>query len=231
MSKSFSWLHISDLHSRKKGGWDARTVTNALVKDLKVMQKEKMVVPDAIFFTGDLAFGTNVGDTMTEQYASAKAFLEAVRQAFNPPVPLRNIYLIPGNHDVDRGEISEGELTWLRDGKRTRNEIINHAEGVTKSWRIWMLRFESYRAFLRNYGLLHLKPEDPHLRWTDVQEINGLRIGIAGFNSSWSCADDSDKGKLWTALDFQISKNLEEMPEVDISFALIHHPGNWYTAI
>lgn len=230
MPKSISWLHISDLHARTRGGWDSKRVVAALVKDLSNMQKEKDIRPDLIFFTGDLAFGATQGESMSEQYTLAKEFFDSVRNAFKPPIPSRNIYVVPGNHDIDRSEISDGELSWLRDSKRRKEEIFKNVEGVTKAWRLWMQRFDSYRAFLRAYGLIHLHPEDPHLRWADIQEINGVRIGIAGFNSSWSAADDSDKGKLWTAMDFQIAKNKEELSDVDISFALIHHPGNWYTS-
>ena len=45
---------------------------------------------------------------MVDQYVKVRAFFEAARCAFqSPPVPLRDyIYIIPGNHDVDRGEIT-----------------------------------------------------------------------------------------------------------------------------
>ncbi len=155
-------------------------------------------------------------------------FFDAVRYAFSPVIPIRRVYIIPGNHDVDRGEITRGELQWLRDTSRNEKEIISNMEAVSKEWILWMQRFGNYRNFLRSYGLAHLSPEDPHLTWADVQDINGLRIGIAGFNSAWSASDDSDRGKLWTGIDFQIQKNLKTVKDTDINFALIHHPGGWF---
>lgn len=99
-----------------------------------------------------------------------------------------------------------------------------------KQWRTWMDRLVAYRNFVTQLGLLHLKPDDPHLIWADAREIAGIRVGIAGFNSAWSCVDDDDKGKLWCGGDWQISQLEDRIGPVAFSIALIHHPGNWFTA-
>src|SRR5271165_1580209 len=57
----------------------------------------------------------------------------------------------------------------------------------------------------------------------------GVRIGIAGLNSAWSCADNQDKAKLWCGVDWQIPQLKRRLGPVAFSFALIHHPGNWFT--
>ena len=67
-------------------------------------------------------------------------------------------------------------------------------------------------------------------RWADAREIKGVRVGIAGLNSAWSCANNDDKAKLWFGVDWQIAQVKQSMGEVDFAFALLHHPGNWFTA-
>ncbi len=228
MNRTLTWLHLSDLHARLRNDWDARQVTDSLVRDLKLMQQEHGLRPDFVFFTGDLAFGAVDGEIMDDQYQLVRSFLDAVRKAFEPEIPIRNLYLVPGNHDVDRGEITPEQTAWLRMSDRPLAEIQGAMADGKKQWRSWMERLADYRRFLTSYGLLHLAPEDPHLIWADGREIADFRIGIAGLNSAWSCAGKDEKGKLWFGVDWQVAQLKERMGPVDFSFALLHHPGGWF---
>lgn len=228
MARTLTWLHLSDLHARRRNDWDSRQITESLVLDLKAMQKNHGLRPDFIFFTGDVAFGAFDGEGMAEQYQLATKFFDAVRTAFTPEIPIRNLYLVPGNHDVDRGEITPDQTEWLRHPDRQLQEIIAAMRDGKKQWQTWMERLVNYRHFLTSYNLLHLTPDDPHLIWGDAQEINGIRVGIAGLNSAWSCANKEEKAKLWFGADWQIAQVKERMGPVDFAFALLHHPGNWF---
>lgn len=101
MARRITWLHLSDLHARSRNDWDSRQITDSLVRDLKIMQKDHDLRPDFIFFTGDLAYGAVSGESMADQYRLVSNFLDAVRKAFDPEIPIRDLYLVPGNHDVD----------------------------------------------------------------------------------------------------------------------------------
>lgn len=228
MPRKLTWLHLSDFHARKRDNWDARQITDTLVRDLKDIQNRQGLRPDFIFFTGDIAYGAVSGESMADQYQLARQLLEAVRTAFEPEVSLRDTYLVPGNHDVDRDEILPEQTQWLRQKDRTLEEIIAAMREGKKQWRSWLDRLTSYRNFLTSYGLTHLEPNDSHLMWADSREIHGIRIGIAGLNSAWSCADDSDKANLWLGSNWQIAQLKERMGPVDFAIALIHHPGNWF---
>ena len=228
MTRRLTWLHLSDLHARKRDDWDAREIKTMLIRDLKAMQIDHGLRPDFIFFTGDLAYGA-AGLEMTEQYKLVRDFLDSVRTAFVPEIPLRDIYLVPGNHDIDREEITPEQTEWLRDERRKLDDIVAAMRDGKKQWRTWMERLQNYKNFLISYGLLHLTPDDPHLIWTDEREIAGVRVGIAGLNSAWSCANNKDKAKLWFGVDWQISQAKQRMGEVDFSFVLVHHPSNWFT--
>jgi len=229
MKRTVTWLHLSDLHARLRDDWDADEISGKLIRDLRRLERQENLRPDFIFFTGDAAYGATEGEKMSEQFQRVRAFLDAVRHSYEPKISVRNIYMVPGNHDVDRGEITPDQTAWLRSSDRTLSDILIAIRDGKKQWRTWMDRLAQYRNFLTSYGLLHLQPEDPHLIWADAQEVGGVRVGIAGLNSAWSCADNHDKAKLWLGADWQIAHLKQRMGPVAFSFALIHHPGNWFT--
>lgn len=229
MARTITWLHLSDLHARRRTDWDSVQITKSLVSDLEKMQTEQGLRPDFIFFTGDVVFGVSEKETMADQYQLARNFLDAVRTAFVPEIPIRDLYIVPGNHDVDRGEVTPDQTDWLRHPDRKLPEIIRAMSDGKKQWRTWLDRLANYRNFLTSYGLLHLTPDDPHLIWGDAREVHGIRVGIAGLNSAWSCADNEDKAKLWFGADWQIPQVKQRMGPVDFELALFHHPGNWFT--
>lgn len=230
MARTLTWLHLSDLHARLRTDWDSRQITDSLVRDLKSMQKVHGLRPDFIFLTGDVVFGAVSGENMTDQYQLAKNFLDAVRKAFEPEIQIRDLYLVPGNHDVDRCEITPDQTEWLRHSDRKLPDILSAMQDGKKQWRTWMDRLANYRNFLTTYGLLHLAPDDPHLIYGDAREIHGIRVGIAGLNTAWSCADNEDKAKLWFGADWQIPQVKQRMGPVNFEFVLFHHPVNWFTA-
>ena len=105
MPRYLTWLHLSDLHACKpRTGWDARRVTDTLRTDLKRMQAEHGLRPDLVFFTGDAAFGQigkERGKAIVDQFLEAHDFLTAVRETFEPELLQRDLFLVPGNHDVN----------------------------------------------------------------------------------------------------------------------------------
>ena len=161
-----SWVHLSDLHANNPHtGWDARRVLATLVDDLK--RAGRMMAagdgwppfrPDFLFFTGDLAFG-HVGDgpgqTLPDQFHASAAFLEGVRTAFSLEIPPDRVFLVPGNHDVDRRLATEDQAGWL--DTRTSVEPVERMirdKGV--QWTRYMERLGAYGDFLASEGYEHL---------------------------------------------------------------------------
>ena len=52
-----------------------------------------------------------------DQFRTAHDFLTNVRQAFTIEVPQRNLFLVPGNHDVNQDRITTFETAWLKQEK------------------------------------------------------------------------------------------------------------------
>ena len=208
---TITWLHLSDLHAcNPRHGWDARRVTDTLVADLRGLQRDHGLRPDLLFFTGDAAFGQIGGEgekTVGGQLETFGAFLDAVRGAFDPEISLENVFMVPGNHDVDRSLVGDDQTEWLdvQESLEPVNAVI-HKGGIQR--RRYMERLGAYRSFLENRGFDHLlDPEldgtthaDPsRLIYSVVRRVDGLRIGIAGFNTAWSCCRNGERGRLWMA--------------------------------
>jgi predicted MPP superfamily phosphohydrolase len=231
-TKTVTWLHLSDLHACKpKTGWDANRVTEALCKDLKEMQEKYDLRPDLIFFTGDAAYGHlghSDGKSITEQFREAHVFFTTVRESFKPPIEQRNFFLVPGNHDVNRSKISKLETQALGNIK-SLDEITSFIKDGGLEWKIIMRRLDDYAHFLETCGYDHLLTDRDRLIYADARECNGLRVGIAGFNSAWSSRGigREEIGRLWMAGRFQLETLKEQMPPNDFQIALLHHPSNW----
>lgn len=114
------WLHVSDIHLNKRGV-ETRRIRTKLLEFLK----ENNIECDYVFFTGDLRFapyGAFADDT--------HKFLDDLCEAVN--VSIENLFIVPGNHDVNRSDISRMEAV---------NQILNNKsegyyefkEGIIKS--------------------------------------------------------------------------------------------------
>ena len=91
-----SWLHISDFHFRGGDPYDRDVVLGALVKSVKWLRDNQDRRPDLIFATGDVA---NAGQA--SEYEVATRFFDDLLVATG--LERRQLFVIPGNHDVDRG--------------------------------------------------------------------------------------------------------------------------------
>lgn len=228
MSK-VTWLHLSDLHAcHPRTGWDATRVTDTLVDDLRTLQAHGLR-PDLIFFTGDAAFG-EIGskreETIAGQLEEFRLLLEAVRTAFKPAVALENVFLVPGNHDVNRRATMAEQSFWL-DGQTDVGPVRDLIHQGGMRWRFYMERLAAYRQFLETHGFTHLLDDPERLIYATVREIGGLRLGVAGFNTAWSCCRDGERGRLWMAGDWQQGTLRPKLKDADFSIALLHHPPDW----
>jgi Leucine-rich repeat (LRR) protein/predicted MPP superfamily phosphohydrolase len=237
MGDFITWLHLSDLHAcNPLHGWDANRVTRTLCDDLRRLQHEQNLRPDLIFFTGDAAFGhlgDEPGQSIQSQFRVAHDFLTAVRQAFSPELGLRDVYLVPGNHDVNRYFIDEAQTDWLRANGRSLDQVLAMLRANKAQWRRYRERLDDYYTFLRDYEYGHLLTDPSRLYFADTREVADIRVGIAGLNSAWSCfGGDDDKAKLWMCGHYQIEQTLAQLDKsgARIRIALIHHPGNWFVA-
>src|SRR5688572_23187558 len=139
-----TWLHISDLHFRESQIFDSSVVVRGLLLDLseRVKFAPESSKIDLIFVTGDLAFSGS-----PHEYALARKFLDKLRRVTH--VDKDRIFVIPGNHDVDRSLISHEARNMLSQIKTRQavNELMNDSANHA----IVMDRLKNYGEFVNNY--------------------------------------------------------------------------------
>lgn len=239
MSRQLCWLHLSDLHVSPRNEHDAVHVRQELLKDLRRLKQEKRLRPDLIFFTGDLAFGhlgDGPGELIDAQLAEGHQFLTAIRNLYDPPVAKNRVFLVPGNHDIDRRWVESPEMkavdNRLDDYKQTQlsqvTNILANPRGA--EWQMYARRFESYRRALIDNGYDHLAPRAHHLVYSVVIDVNGVRVGVTGLNSAWHSGRTHQRGHLWVGGQWQLDADSGANPTAaEVSIVLIHHPGGWFT--
>jgi predicted phosphodiesterase len=218
-----TWLHLSDLHFLHliNGETNRSRLEDSLIDRLKALD----MTPDLIFVTGDIAFGEKENSRMSDQYRCATQFIEKILQTYEPNISKDRVFIVPGNHDINRTKISTADKSHLK------NLDLYNAEKTYLRMEPELPSFISsaneYRKFLGNYGFQHLLEDDPkRLRYAKKINLNGVEVGIAGFNSAWSSFKNGQKGELFFCKN-QIDWAREKLKGSHFKIALAHHPWNW----
>lgn len=208
----FTWIHLGDIHMGAGDaalGWDQRLVQEELRRDIASMVRE--ACPDAILVTGDVARSGR-----PEEYERAQAWLHAVCEAAT--VPPDRVFLVPGNHDVDRSSRKEAAhlVAAVRDGAVSLDDALRHDRGLLLSRQQHFLRFaEPFGAGAEPF-------------WVRRVEMRGLAVRLVGLDTALVSADDSDHGKLRVGHE-QLAAGLGEAGPGELVMVLSHHPlhGGW----
>lgn len=206
------FLHISDLHLRPERvqRYDQDRVLRGLLDRL---ERERSSVPlDLVFVTGDLG-----AKGQPKEYALVVTMLRRLLEVTG--LDPSRLFVVPGNHDVDR---RVGR--WLR---RTLEPDDADAFFVEPDAR----RFHRTKLEAYEHGMRELLGAGRNLglevgaEAVERVEIRGTRLAVTSFNSAWFCQDDGDRGRLWLG-EPNVERAVERVGELDVelSIALLHHP-------
>ncbi|WP_375123626.1 metallophosphoesterase [Pseudomonas sp. LW8] len=227
MKKELVWLHLSDIHFHPKTAWRDNVIRRELLTFLSRRFASGLQKPDIIFCTGDIAFGETSGAPLKEQYKEAAKFFDDLLQCCD--LTKDRLFLVPGNHDVNRKNISGDQQARLVEmAEKSRNhvgEINERFADCTFDHKSAMGRLVEYGDFVKEYRP-ELYKEHYHL-YAHTLEINDFIVGVAGFNSAWSCAGPEDDRHVWLASEWQFNYMSEIINGADIRIGLIHHPFDW----
>lgn len=208
------FLHLSDLHLRPAPGkrYDQGRVLKGLIA---LLSRDRDEFPlDLIFITGDLAFAG-----IAEEYAVVEQFLTDLLNATG--VPPERVFVVPGNHDIDR-RTSKWLLRTLVSDEDATDFFINSA---SRTWHAH--KFDAYRTSMsKAVGANRPLGLDVGPDAVELVEVRGQRIAVASFNSAWFAHDDADTGKLWLgeANVDQAVDRIQQETNVSLAIALMHHP-------
>jgi tetratricopeptide (TPR) repeat protein len=211
-----SWLHISDFDFRVGISYDQDAVLAALVKSVKWFRDERGRRPDLVLATGDVAHAGQANE-----YEAATKFFDDLIVAAG--VDRRRLFVVPGNHDVDRkmgvglartfGSHEEADAYFSPEIPKTHITQKQHA------FVQWYNRyFQGIRVF----------PNDSTCGPLEVVEIPGLKIGVLSLNSALFCQGDDDHDKLWIGRRcLRLATDAIEQLGANLNIALLHHPLDW----
>jgi tetratricopeptide (TPR) repeat protein/UDP-2,3-diacylglucosamine pyrophosphatase LpxH len=210
-----SWLHVSDFHIRGGDPYDRDVVLKTLVKSVRYF-REQGRAPDLIFATGDIAHGGKPAE-----YELATKFFDDLLDAAK--VDKRRLFVIPGNHDVDR-TLGVGLARTL--ASREESDSYFNPElpkpHLTQKMAAFLSWHDEYFKGIRRW------PHDTSCGPVELAEVRGTRLGILSMNSALFCQDDEDHNKLLIgrrSLDGALAKLTDLKTELNL--ALIHHPLDW----
>lgn len=228
MNYTLGWLHLSDLHFLDRHAWRDSRALNKLLEDLESRLKAGLRV-DLVFCTGDIGFGETKAEPLTMQYADAKAFFDRVLEICS--LGSDRLFLVPGNHDIDRSKVRKSQTAWFRAGERNPAHINQDFRDRDGEIQQAMERLGPYRDFIATH-YPHI-PLDNNATFGAKVEIDDLSIAIAGLNSAWTCADNDDKNQIWLAGEAQLHASGKAInaatgdTRAHLRLALLHHPQAW----
>lgn len=234
MHNLLSWLHISDIHFNPKTEWRDSLARESLLLYLEdLFKKNKVVKPDLIFCTGDIAFGENDKLSLSNQYDQAKVFFDSLLNICGQdgaPLPKDRLFVVPGNHDINRKNVNndaqETLTRWAKESNKYHSTINQRFEERPQEFKDAIKRLEEYSKFISDY-LPHQHDVDGRQNYSYVTNIDRLKVGIAGFNSAWTCSGPEDDRTLWLAAEWQFNDAQHQLKDADIRIGLIHHPVDW----
>ena len=212
-------LHISDFHISGQGGGFApklaESVVNALKKDVESISERINGSIDALFVTGDLTFSGKSQDFDIFK----NIVIDDLSTYFG--ISHENIFLVPGNHDCDRGVISRTEKPF-RD-KQEFSELDALCADIQKNEEGWP-RIDSYSSWFDN-NFSKRKNIVASTKLVNIYKINN-KLFIIGMSSAWLAQDNFDQGKLIIG-ESQLKLIKDKIPRSATTILLMHHPIDW----
>lgn len=224
MAATISWLHLSDIHFSVSDNYNATVVSDALLKCFDVELRTDFQAIDFIFFTGDVA-----SSGKKEEYELAAKFFDRLLQRF--ALQKDRLYVVPGNHDVDRKLIGVAEDI----GDSINAPDLKGAERRAKVARVlvdregrqlMLRRLNGYSDFINSYFADHLNFSDDKFFYSKIAKIGETEIAIYGLNSAWFCASDTDRNRLVIG-EQQVRDATNHGTEAALRIGLVHHPFDW----
>lgn len=217
-------IHLSDIHFRreKNGIFDLDAgVRNELVLDATRLAI-KIGHIDGILITGDVAFSGKA-----HEYEDASEWI--ISLCLKVGCPTENIWVIPGNHDVDRATIAASEiLKIIHDDLRPTNP--DYVDSKLKRWlldpqakELMFTPIENFNAFAQRFGC---QSDSSNVYWQHDFTLNDSSIlRMRGINSSLASGPtDNLQDRKLVVGSFQA--NL--LREAGVTYmALCHHPCDW----
>jgi tetratricopeptide (TPR) repeat protein/predicted MPP superfamily phosphohydrolase len=217
------YLHISDLHLTGQAGegegWAAEQFNQDAVTRRMLEAISALPPPDLIFLSGDLARRGK-----PDEYRVVEVFLQRLLEKTG--VPVERLFLVPGNHDVDRGQVDDRHVDWWY--RFDTQDKIAGTLGYPDAFRALMRKFAAFREFAGRALGREVYTERETFFGGPVVVPKGdsqVVVNVLGLNSAlFAGYDGDDKPKLAFGLP-QVNAALQKLDtNALLTVAFFHHP-------
>lgn len=196
------------------------SIRDLFSQDVQNFAQDSSHKVDAILITGDIAFAG-----MAEEYEAAAKWLDELCTVIG--CEPTDVYLVPGNHDIDRGVASSPTLEAIRNSvsKPTNKierdkEVLRFLSDATSSEAIFSI-MKNYNEFASRYNC-ELGPKKTCWRGI-IKLTDNIDLSFIGMTSTlFSSANDD----LHTLIIDQSQTVFRQQPG-KIYLSMIHHPTDW----
>ncbi len=222
---NLSWVHISDLHfGQAKYGKDQlqeEIVIDRLIEDLKECREVFNDLIPYVFITGDVAFSAQ-----SHEYKKATKFISQLEKI---GLDKNKIYIVPGNHDVDRKTFVKKRTKNSRIDdtysslRKTPAKIDNHLVEAKTAFKndIWF-KLNQYCSFIKTKSFQEITHQK--VFWSENKADN---LCFVGLNSTLLSYDDTDSPTNLALGKQQIKNALSDENKDKLLVVLQHHPPDW----
>jgi predicted phosphodiesterase len=196
------------------------SIRDLFSEDVQNFAQDSSHKVDAILITGDIAFSGKA-----EEYEAAANWLDELCTVIG--CEPTDVYLVPGNHDIDRGIASSPTLEAIRnsvskptDKIKRDKEVLRFLSDTTSSEAIFSI-MKNYNEFASRYNC-ELGPM--MTCWRDIIKLtDNIDLSLIGMTSTLF---SSENDNLHTLIIDQSQTVFRQQPG-KIYLSMIHHPTDW----
>jgi len=217
---SIGFVHLSDIHFGQETGGVVRIhddVKARLIDDVGcIVSTLKSGRAAGIVVTGDIAFGGR-----DCEYRAAAQWLDQIAGAAG--CAISDIQLVPGNHDINRDEITPATRMMIEQIVYEGEPALDRFLASDGDRDLLFRRFAAYRCFAEGYRCsLDTNAASAEERIARLSPERALRF--VRLNSALICSENDTKGGLLLGARQRVMKARPGEELVVIS----HHPLDWF---
>lgn len=217
-------IHLSDIHFRASDIGTAQdpnfALRNEIVRDCRDMCRQLSARPDAIVVSGDIAYAGQKAE-----YDFATRWLGQLAEACD--VSLSEVFVCPGNHDVDRKMAGRVVNQILHKSIKDANEVTRQTtiQGILQDEdlaRFIYQPLDDYNLFAGQF-FCDMNAPDRTRAVRDLKFNDGSTLRLWGLNTAFVSSAADIQGDL-----FVDGASLQITREAGVENAVaFHHPASW----
>lgn len=218
-------LYLSDIHFKEPGCLNSRIDLASndrkhLLDDLEDIVKKSKKSIDAIVVTGDITFKAH-----SDEFGAATKWLKEI--ADRNAIDESKIFVVPGNHDVDRSVADNDVITSFRDSlsrqqEPKKNDSFLRSLQQDRTQELLLEPMQNYNHFAKQYSCEIDLPNKAF--WTHYLPIDDkYQLCLNGLTTTFfSCSKDNNRTLYLGEFQAYI-----EQKKGTVNLAMFHHPKDW----